>query len=668
MRSSEAGWFKKWLYRGVSEMEGPHEPEGRHQKQAWWKVMCLTGVDYFSTLGYQPGIAFLAAGALSPFATLVLVLLTLFGALPMYRRVAEESPHGDGSLSMLENLLSRWKGKMFVLILLGFVATSFIITITLSAADATAHIVENPFVHEHLKFLDHTVIVTLVLIGLLGAVFLRGFNEAIGIAVGIVVVFIALNIVTIGRGMYELGWVHPEAFANWQAAVWSSPSVGGSIGWLAVASLLVFPKLALGLSGFETGVVVMPLVKSDYKLDPEKKAAIRQTTFAEVEIGEDQELYLQGRIRNGKKLLTGAAFIMSFLLVGSSIITSMLIPAELFQPGGAAYGRALSYLAHTLLGPAFGTAYDISTIMILWFAGASAMAGLLNIVPRYLPRYGMAPDWARATRPLVIVFTIICFLVTFLFQADVTAQGGAYATGVLALMTSASFAVMMSEWRRKKKTFPLFVVITLVFTYTIVVNIIEQPSGIKIAALFILGIIATSFISRALRSTEIRIDNIEFDEAARQFIDELNDEGEIRIVTNRRETGDMTEYRFKEHEKRVDNHIPSSDPVLFYEIEPGDSSEFKGKLFIRGVDVEGYKILRTQAPAVPNAIAALLLNLRDKTGKIPHVYFGWSEGNPLMYLARYILFGEGDTAPVTREILRQAEEDPELRPNVHVGG
>jgi hypothetical protein len=669
MKTSELGWFKKWLYSGsVAEMEGPHEPEGRHHKHSWWKVMCLTGVDYFSTLGYQPGIAFLAAGVLSPFATLVLVLLTLFGALPMYKRVAEASPHGDGSLSMLENLLSRWKGKMFVLVLLGFVATSFIITITLSAADATAHVVENPFVRAHFQFLDHAVIVTLILIALLGGVFLRGFNEAIGIAVGIVAVFIVLNVITIGRGIYEIGWIHPEAFTNWRALVWTTPSVGGSIFWLVAASLWYFPKLALGLSGFETGVVVMPLVKSDYKLAPEKKAVIHQTTFAEVEIGEDEELYLQGRIRNGKKLLSGAAFIMSFLLVGSSIVTTMLIPAELFQPGGEAYGRALSYLSHSLLGELFGTAYDISTISILWFAGASAMAGLLNIVPRYLPRYGMAPDWARATRPLVIVFTLICFLVTFLFKADVTSQGGAYATGVLALMTSASFAVMIAEWRRKHRTWPLFAVITLVFIYTIAVNIFEQPNGIKIAALFILGIIATSFISRALRSTEIRIDKIELDAAAQAFIDELNDEGDLRIVTNRREAGDVTEYRFKEHEKRVDNHIPSSDPVLFYEIEPGDSSEFKGKLFIRGVDVEGYKILRTQAPAVPNAIAAFLLYLRDKTGKIPHVYFGWSEGNPIMYLARYILFGEGDTAPVTREILRQAEDDPEMRPNVHVGG
>ena len=628
--------------------------------------MCLTGVDYFSTLGYQPGIAFLAAGVLSPFATLVLVLLTLFGALPMYRRVAEESPHGDGSISMLERLLSRWKGKMFVLMLLGFVATSFIITITLSAADATAHIVENPFVAVSLPILHHEVIVTLVLIGLLGAVFLKGFNEAIGIAVFIVAGFIFLNTITIGYGLYQIFWVQPEIFVNWQHLVWTSPNVGGSWLWLAAAALLVFPRLALGLSGFETGVVVMPLVKGDGE-ERERPKHLSESSMSGAEVADDEEI--QGRIRNGKKLLTWAALIMSVMLVGSSIITSMLIPPAAFQPGGEAYGRAVSYLAHKMLGDVFGTIYDISTISILWFAGASAMAGLLNIVPRYLPRYGMAPDWARATRPLVLVFTAICFLVTILFQADVAAQGGAYATGVLALMTSACVAVTISQWR-KKKTAPavFFLVITLIFIYTTGVNIVQQPSGIQIALMFIFGIIAASFISRALRTTEVRIEKIEFDETALKFIDEVVSEGDIRIVTNRRETGDVTEYRFKEHEKRIDNHIPSTDPILFYEIDIGDASEFTGGLTIRGVDIDGYKILRTEAPAVPNAIAALLLNIRDRTGRIPHVYFGWSEGNPIMYLARYILFGEGDTAPVTREILRQAEDDPELRPSVHVGG
>jgi hypothetical protein len=358
---------------------------------------------------------------------------------------------------------------------------------------------------------------------------------------------------------------------------------------------------------------------------------------------------------------------MSFFLICSSFITSVLIPVDEFREGGKAQGRALAYLAHQYLGDYFGTAYDISTILILWFAGASAMAGLLNIVPRYLPRYGMAPNWARATRPLVLVFAIICFAVTIIFQADVEAQGGAYATGVLVLMTSAAIAVTISAWVKKQNIKWAFLLIALVFAYTTITNVIERPDGIKIASFFIFVIIAASFVSRALRTTELRIEKIVYDDRALEFIDEMA-EGEIRIVTNRRESGDIREYRFKEHEKRTDNHIPSSDPVLFYEIEVGDASEFRGKLKVRGIDVGGYKILRTEAPAVPNAIAALLLNLRDKTGKIPHVYFGWSEGNPAKYLFRYILFGEGDTAPVTREILRQAEADPERRPNVHVGG
>jgi hypothetical protein len=668
MKIDERSWFRKWLYKGVPEVEGPHEPEGRHHQHAWWKVMCLTGVDYFSTLGYQPGIAFLAAGALSPFATFVLVLLTLFGALPMYKRVAEESPHGDGSISMLERLLSRWKGKIFVLILLGFVATSFIITITLSAADATSHIIENPFFQHHASFLNHRLIITFFLISVLGIVFLKGFNEAIGLAVGIVAVYLLLNIIVIGRCLFEIFFVEPEVMARWTDAIWNHPNVSGSLIWLVVASLWFFPKLALGLSGFETGVVVMPLIRSDHELPEGNNArTLHATTFPESVASTDEEMHIQGRIRNGKKLLTGAAVIMSFLLIGSSLVTTMLIPAVEFLEGGDANGRAISYLSHIYFGEIFGTVYDASTILILWFAGASAMAGLLNIVPRYLPRYGMAPDWARATRPLVLVFTVIGFAVTLLFRADVDSQGGAYATGVLVLMTSAAVAVTISAWRKAQRIRILFFIVTLIFMYTTVVNMIEQPEGIQIASMFILGIILASFVSRALRTTEVRVQEIEFDSKASEFLDDLS-EGDIRIVTNRREVGDVDEYRFKEHEKRIDNHIPSTDPILFYEVELGDASEFTGKLMIRGVEVDGYRILRTESPAVPNAIAALLLHLRDATGKIPHVYFGWSEGNPITYLARYILFGEGDTAPVTREILRQAEEDPELRPNVHVGG
>jgi len=624
--------------------------------------MCLTGVDYFSTLGYQPGIAFLAAGALSPIATLVLILLTLFGALPMYRRVAAESPHGDGSISMLENLLSRWKGKLFVLALLGFASTSFIITITLSAADATAHIVENPFVLTHLDFLHHRIVVTLLLIMGLGAIFLKGFKEAIGIAVFLVAIYLALNLTVVVVGFYEIT-THPTALWDWSRLLflnYHNPFL------MIGTALLVFPKLALGLSGFETGVVVMPLVKGDvngnYLHDDSAVAGPAEPNPQ-----------LAGRIHNTRKLLTAAALIMSFLLFASSIVTTMLIPAEEFRPetdlqeAGAANGRALAYLAHYLLGDVFGTVYDLSTISILWFAGSSALAGLLNIVPRYLPRYGMAPEWARATRPLVVVFTVICFIVTILFRADVDAQGGAYATGVLALMTSAAIAVTLSARRRGQAIQWVFMLIALVFLYTTILNIFEQPEGIKIALVFIVAIVASSLFSRVWRSTELRVERIELDDTARDFVRKAA-AGTVRIITNRIDRGDAVEYETKEKEKRLDNHIPANEPILFFEVTPGDASEFSGVLKVRGESVDGFKILRTESPAVPNAIAAFLLFLRNETGKLPHVYFGWSEGNPVSYLMKYIAFGEGDTAPVTHEVLRQAEKDPEQRPIVHVGG
>ncbi|MCA1616303.1 MAG: amino acid transporter, partial [Acidobacteria bacterium] len=595
--------------------------------------------------------------ALAPVATLILVLLTLFGALPMYNRVARESPHGDGSISMLEHLLSRWKGKLFVLALLGFAATSFIITITLSAADATAHAVENPYVLHaaegvgwHIENTGWKIGITVLLITMLGAVFLKGFKEAIGIAVIIVAVYILLNVVVLGVGFYNLA-LRPELIVNWKNALFTGyPNPLAMLG----AALIVFPKLALGLSGFETGVVVMPLVQGDKGDSPDRP---------------------EGRIRNTRKLLLGAALIMSVLLMSSSVVTTMLIPPAEFlpatdtAPAGKASGRALAYLAHTYLGGLFGTAYDIATIAILWFAGASALAGLLNIVPRYLPRYGMAPNWARATRPLVIVFTLICFAVTFLFRADVEAQGGAYATGVLTLMGSAAIAVALLTWREGGWQRWAFLLIALIFVYTTVVNVIEQPEGIKIASFFIAAIVFASLVSRVYRTTELRVEGVELDEAARRFVEEASrGRGEIRIITNRRDTGDVSEYEFKEREKRDDNHIPTRDPVLFFEVKPSDASTFSHALNVCGTEVGGHRILRAESPAVPNAIAAFLLYLRDTTGKVPHVYFGWSEGNPLSYLLKYIAFGEGDTAPVTHEVLRQAEEDPEKRPVVHVGG
>jgi hypothetical protein len=643
-RRSQLRRLRRWL---LADLGQSHPPPGKQLRREavehthpWWQVMCLTGVDYFSTLGYQPGIAIIAAGALSPIATIVLVVVTLFGALPMYNRVARESPHGQGSIAMLENLLARWKGKALVLILLGFAATAFVITITLSAADATAHIVENPYAPH---WLHHPVAVTSVLLLALGAVFLKGFKEAIGIAVAIVVVYLALNVVVIGRAFMEI-WAHPDLLANWKTALLTGPGGGNPMLVLGYA-MLAFPQLALGLSGFETGVAVMPLVKGDPG---------------------DTHDRPEGRIRNARKLLAAAALIMSVMLMTSSFVTTLLVPRELLLEGGEAEGRALSYVCHTFLGDTFGTVYDLSTIAILWFAGASAMAGLINLVPRYLPRYGMAPEWARATRPLVVVFTAITLVVTAIFHADVERQAGAYATGVLVFMTSGAFAVTLAVWRESLGRRLFFGAVLAVFLYATALNIFERPEGLKIALIFIVGIIISSLVSRVARSTELRIHAVEMDPTAEAFVREAS-AGTIRIVANRPDAGDEEEYRKKEHEARTSHHIPAEQPILILEIQPGDASEFSDVLEVHGVRIGPYRVLRTESPAIPNAIAALLLHVRDMTGQQPHVYFGWTEGNPIAYVLKFIAFGEGDTAPVTREVLRQTIDDPTQRPRVHVG-
>jgi hypothetical protein len=635
--------FGRWLLEHrIEDVKGPGAREGQ-ETHSWWQVVCLTGVDYFSTLGYIPGIAIIAAGALSPIATLLIVLLTLLGMLPVYRQISYQSPHGQGSIAMLENLLSFWGGKLFVLILLGFVATAWLITITLSAADATAHIVENPFVPAYFAGGTQKILITLALLVLLGAVFLKGFKEAIGIAVFIVAAYLSLNLVVIAVGMYEV-ISDPAKVGDWRGAL-----VGnfGSPVAMLVASFLVFPRLALGLSGFETGVSMMPLVRGNPDDDPEQP---------------------EGRIRNTNKMLLTAALIMSFYLLATSFVTAILIPYEEVR-SGEANGRALAYLAHEHLGDAFGTVYDLSTITILWFAGASAMAGLLNIVPRYLPRYGMVPEWGRAVRPLVIVYTLIACVITYLFAASVDAQSGAYATGVLAMMTSAAVAVTISAHRRGARAATIgFGIVSVVVTYAAIANMYDQPGGIQIALFFIAAIILISLVSRVSRSTELRTESIEMDETAQKFIDEAAERGEIHLVAHRRRTGSREEYANKEREQREDNHIPAEERILFLEVEVEDASEFADVLEVRGVQVGDYKVLRAVSSTVPNAIAALLLHLRDTTGRKPHCYFGWTEGNPVVYLLRYILFGEGDTAPVTREVLREAEPDPKKRPAIHVGG
>ena len=637
-----AGRLKRWLLADIVEdVPGPEAKEGRSEQHSWWQVICLTGVDYFSTLGYIPGIAALAAGALSPLATLFIVLLTLFGALPMYRRVAEESPNGQGSIAMLERLLSFWRGKVLVLCLLGFVATGWLVTITLSAADAAVHVTENPLVPSFLH--DREVLITLVLLAFLGAIFLKGFKEAIGIAIFIVGAYLILNLLVVGVGFYEIA-THPQNVVRWQDALLTN--YGNPL--LMVGASLCVPAASARALGLRD------------RCGPDAARSRRRGGRSRAPRGAHPQHTQDAHRRCPDHEL---------LPDHHQLCDDAADPCPGACTGGSANGRALAYVAHNYLGDAIGTVYDLSTILILAFAGASAMAGLLNIVPRYLPRYGMAPEWARAIRPLVLVYTAVAVVVTIIFSADVDAQAGAYATGVLAMMSSAAFAVTLSSWRGGSRLPAIaFGLVTAVFMYALVANEVKRPDGIVISLFFIGAIVATSLISRVYRSLELRQEHIELDETALRFIEEASRGGEIHIVANRRQAGDKAEYDHKEKEQREDNHIPPNVPIIILEVDVEDASEFEDVLEVKGVEVGGHKVMRAVSSVVPNAIAALLLHLRDTTGKTPHCYFGWTEGNPIVYLFRFLLFGEGDTAPVTREVLREAEPDGTRRPAVHVGG
>jgi hypothetical protein len=236
-------------------------------------------------------------------------------------------------------------------------------------------------------------------------------------------------------------------------------------------------------------------------------------------------------------------------------------------------------------------------------------------------------------------------------------------------MVSAAFAVTVASRRRgHTKATVGFAAVVLVFAYALTANVIEKPDGIIISAAFILGIVVVSLVSRVSRTTELRADSIGLDDTARAFVREAAKAGELHLIANKRQAGDETEYRLKEAEQRAVNPIPADATIVFLEVDVSDPSEFATHLQVNGVRIDGYRVLRVASPAVPNALAAILLHLRDSTGLRPQCYFAWSEGSPLAHVVRYLLLGQGDTAPLTREILREVESDPASRPGIHVGG
>jgi hypothetical protein len=613
----------RWMRAGHT---GREEAEPTH---SWPSVLWLTGVDYFSTLGYQPGIALLAAGSLSPVATAILVVVTLVGAVPVYAQVAKRSYAGEGSIAMLESLLSGWRGKLLVLGLLGFAATDFVITMTLSAADAAQHAVENPVLE---PYVGHARLgLTLALLAFLAAVFLKGFREAIGVAKAVAVPYLLLNVVVLVRGLVEIA-LRPETLDAWRRAL----EPHGSWTSILLVSAVVFPKLALGLSGFETGVSVMPLVEGA----PDD--ARTPTPL--------------GRIRATRKLLVSAAAVMSVMLVLSSFVTTLLVPPDAYAADGPAAGRAISYLAHELLGHGFGTLYDLWTIAILWFAGASAMAGLLNLVPRYLPRFGMAPQWTAYRRPLVLVLFAVAAFVTWAFDADVEKQGGAYATGVLVLMLSAAFAVALACWREARQGSSIaarfglrgqsayFWAVVLVFAFTLVDNVLERPDGVVIAAAFIGSILAVGAASRFRRATELRVAEVRFADARSAELWRSLVGRKVNLIPLGSDSPERRETKVQE----IRRHYVIDGPLAFLHVRLADNrSEFLAPLRVRieplGTD---FVVTVSGAIAVANTIACIS-ELIDPL----RIFLALTRKNLMTQALRYVLWGEGEIGIKVYEIL-----------------
>jgi hypothetical protein len=669
-----------------------------HVQAAWGGVLCVVALDYLSNLAYQPSIAFQAAGRLAPLATAVVVLVTLLAVLPVYAYVAGRSPHGGGAAALLERLVPGWRGKFLILILLGFTATDFVFTRTFSAAAAAEHLIHNPIPvwqdaldklaqacgeygttvdHPFADWLRHhankqlaVTVVLLLMSSLLAVVFFRGFSRGLlRLAVVVVAVYLLMNAIVLGSGSAYLAQ-HPEIVSGWWDQVvagdWqtvASPHTAQTPAMLTVAAFGLFPKLALGLSGFELTMIVMPLVRGKPGDDPRRP---------------------RGRIRGTRKMLVAAALLGSIALIASATVTALLVPPDALIGEGQASHRALAYLAHggalsdgseTPLSPyfglAFGTAYDLSAVAILCLAGMSVGIGLRDHVPPYLHRLGMELNWSAHAGVLIYLFAGIKLLVTVYFHADLDQQRYAYATAVLALLTAASTACALDRWDRRpdmarwRRVPWLFGVIAIGFAVATADAVWSQPAGLRIASLFVLAIVISSMVSRALRSTELRFNGFEYVDDTSRFLWQSLRSMDFPVLVPHR-PGELC-LSDKETAIRQYHRLPPDVPVVFVEVELGDPSGFDTLPQLEVTQEDGRFVIRVEkSPSIPHVLAAVALEM-SKESVPPELHFGWSAERPLTANLHFVLFGHGNVPWMVHYLLGRAEPDVNRRPRVIIG-
>ncbi len=681
----------------------PAKPQAASEvpfRAAWPWVLCVIGLDYLSTLAYQPSLAFAAAGRLAPLVTVLVACVTLFLALPVYWYIAGRSPHGGGSTALLERVIPGWFGKFLLLVLLAFGAVDLVFTRTFSAAAAAEHLTFNPhpqwqqaldaatrhgegwrqqlpdWVKDHSEGLWHrqtvVALVVIVLSTVAGLIFFKGYTRNfVRLAALTVLLYLAMTLVVVGSSvaylidrpqLVEAWWADVWA-GNWKPGVEAKPS--GDWGALLGACVPLLPALCLGLSGFELTLMAMPLVRGK-KGDTVEKP--------------------RGVIRNTRVLLAVAAVTMSSYLLTSTLVTTVLIPPSAQEVNGQAKYRSLAYLAHggalsdgqpsaamnSAFGLAFGTAYDFATVAILALAGLTFALTLASWIPPYLNRLGMEFTWSVNWGVLAYLFLGVKFAVTAYYGADVDAHRAAYLTAVLALFAFAALAAAVDVWNRRAdrnwrkalRVPPLFVTALAVFVASAAWVASERPVGAAVAGAFVALVMGMSIAIRAWRSTEFRFESFEFADKATEYEWEKLTAADLPILVPIRPG--LTDLREKEIEVRLRHRIPGAVPVVFVIAELADPSDFRQRPLVRIVREDGRVVVHiTRCCSLAHAIAAAAIELA-KTGGVPEVHFGWSAENPVTANLHFVLFGMGNVPWMVYTLIRRADVPEDRKPHVVV--
>jgi hypothetical protein len=679
---------------------------GQHQ-YAWWVVLCLLGLDYFSSLAYLPSIALVQAESLGvpqahylvPLAAIAVVVITLFAALPIYLYIVGRSPHGEGAIGLLERRWPGWRGKFFVLILVGFIGTDYIMTRSLSTADAAEHLTSNPIFREQSSwFRDHPEVVRDQLPSFLQGRFFDSLNERLvvsvllaitsfgfyfwlvrsldrgflGFAVFIVVSFLAVNLaVLIPAWKYLLE--HPDLLSQWQENLRPllaemHTNTSGTLAFLATIALVTFPPMAIGLSGFELALVSAPLVRGSET---------------------DTHDAPRGRIFNARLMMLTAAVLMSVLVLASVSAVGLLVPYKaIVDEQGVVHHRAIAHLAHGGLmvggylaneeiapyfGTTFGTLYDVSTILILCLAGAAATVTLKDVVPGLMGKFGMQLAWTRRLGLITHSFNLLILVVTIVFRAKVDDLMWAYAASVLAVLLGAAFG-SATDLRERARGWGLgwaswlvaspFSLAGLVFLLMLIMVAVQGPAGFIVAGLFVSLVLGIGVVVRWWRGSDATFETFEFadPESEERFRRAVGLPYQVLIPRpmSRRPAHEI------EAQARQRAGLAPDVPVIVLEVELGDRGDLRGdSALLTMVEENGRETIKVRGSrSMPHTIAAVALACRE-VGQPPDVHFGERHGSWLDGVMNFLLLGQADLPGAVREILERAEPNPARRPRVY---